>query len=57
LTLSLESKVIIGLEKKKTIGTNPNKVQLFKLFKGKTWEGRQTLLHDTFKEHSQTLKE
>jgi hypothetical protein len=57
LTLSYESKVIIGLKKKKTIGTNPNKVQLFKLFKGKQWVDLQTLKPDTFKEHSQTLRE
>jgi len=56
LHFPIESIVIIGLKNKKNIGTNPNKVQLFKLFKGKQWEGRQTLKPDTFKEHLQTLK-
>jgi hypothetical protein len=57
LPVHLERIDIVATKKKKNIGTNPNKVQLFKLFKGKQWEGRQTLLHDTFKEHCQTLKE
>jgi hypothetical protein len=57
LTLSLESKVILWPKKEKTIRTNPNKVQLFKLFKGKTWVDLQTLKPDTFKEHCPTLKE
>jgi hypothetical protein len=47
----------IATKKKKNIGTNPNKVQLFKLFKGKTWADPQTLRPDTFKEHCQTLRE
>jgi hypothetical protein len=48
---------IITTKKKKNIGTNPNKVQLFKLFKGKTWADLQTLRPDTSKEHCQTLRE
>jgi hypothetical protein len=48
---------ILWPKKKKRIGTNPNKVQLFKLFKGKTWADLQTLKRSTFKEHCQTLKE
>jgi len=49
--------VIITTKKKKNIGTNPNKVQLFKLFKGKTWADLQTLQQSISKEHCQTLKE
>jgi len=57
LPVHVERIRILWPKKEKTIRTNPNKVQLFKLFKGKTWEGHQTLKPDTFKEHSQTLKE
>ncbi|CAK0746618.1 hypothetical protein CCP3SC1AL1_1440014 [Gammaproteobacteria bacterium] len=34
LPVHVERIVIIGLKKEKTIRTNPNKVQLFKLFIG-----------------------
>ena len=51
LPVHVERIVIIGIEKEKTIRTNPNKVQLFKLFKGKQWVDLQTLKPDTFKEH------
>jgi hypothetical protein len=57
LPVHCERTVIIGLKKEKTIRTNHNKVQLFKLFKEKTWADPQTLKRSTFKEHCQTLKE
>jgi hypothetical protein len=57
LPVHCERTVIIGLKKEKTIRTNPNKVQLFKLFKGKTWADLQTLQQSISKEHCQTLKE
>jgi hypothetical protein len=47
----LVGKGIVATKKRKNIGTNPNKVQLFKLFKGNLWVDLQTLQHDTFKEH------
>ena len=57
LPVHVERIRILWPKKEKTIRTNPNKVQLFKLFKRKTWEDPQTLRPDTFKEHWQTLRE
>jgi hypothetical protein len=51
LHFPIESKVILWPKKEKTIRTNPNKVQLFKLFKGKLWVDPQTLQQSTFSEH------
>jgi hypothetical protein len=42
---------IVATKNKKTIGTNPNKVQLFKLFKGNLWVGRQALQQSISSEH------
>jgi hypothetical protein len=42
---------IVATKKQKTIRTNPNKVQLFKLFKGKLWGDLQTLQQSISSEH------